>query len=1598
MDDVVDMATNIPSTIPAGHVAGQAPIGQANAAPALAQQHLGVRPQSPAGSQSARRWGLTNTKAFVAKQYKSVFKRGAARPEPAADIPLVPLPPANRLTMQLENGQLTTGEDDQLSHAENLLGSVLNGSSPNKGGEQYKSIADAGTPQKPAYLLTDSQDRQVHAQASTLAVTVFKSTEKGPGANPGPHPGNAHLAQITGVHTGPGDQAWRIHDKKLYALHGDTWQEQADSPALKSLHSTGAGDVFGIDNDGKVFSLTDLQTALPFTHKVTALSRSPEGNLVGLTQGKKAFYLERLDAGAQTYGKAVHGFRFLDMGPTPPNARQGDTPASLAIKDDTLFITSAFGKLMHAPLTDNLSQGQGAPDNSLAQAFGDDALNGLLPDKTMAFGGTLKLEEKPSSGTLQRALGEHTYGELFTDENNNVLAKIKDQRGTEHSGSYDHNTNEFKPGWNMSQALVMDRQQGLPALTPKAHEQIPLPRGNIARVGNDLLTEDARTGKWKKSSEKDIKHLQAGQDGFAYLVDKDGTLKQLNVAPKATAHELEGGVDLALPGRGVEAKGAVMRGAELPDGKKIEKVAVQNDQNYMTLSEGILRLHDQNGPRAQLPNPPGTGPIDAMSTGGKDFFVLQGQQIFKLSGAGDSSKIVNSNRQWDPLPANTDFANKTIEDLRPTHDGKLSAVVDGEHFELDGGTWSASAAKAPSTRIAHEHFDQLAARAPDFTRGRFNTAVNVLGKGSLETFKPKAFAPNSIMRNAVTSHLASTGIFTKPVDTIKHAWSGREGLKPVYESETRVMSDLQNLANLARVEPAKTSVATRLSNPALVNSPSPQVKELAELHTWFNQTVIDDTYKTLRSMAEDQGALLANGDLDPAFKASKRPQHDLLQDISNTMRHAGLTNDQPLNALLSKLAFHGFSIPQRVTPSANSTRKKGDDFQLVKARLALNAKIFSDISSSADRLVKTRPTLDGAIGAIAEDLAEVHNTRYNANPIKGFTDAGFRNYTTLESSYDATKSLLKYVRKDNHPVKRNLLDGLQTPPAQLTENLTHALRDLEPRESLKINRNYGGGITGGVTGPAGEAFVGFRGSIDPERTYGMTFTRFDRGLKVSMNKEGAATGTASFGFGGGFSDTHTTPGDSHKNIQSNSSWLGGSLDGKYKYSDNTALSFFIRDDELDAFMADLMDTPVHSSKTSAATAAAATPTITPMALMNRGVEQEVRTGEKHNFDLELNANVESRTNKGQTDAEPVTGFMRFGVGLLANAALLSAEKERVTGRGNDGLRTDIRSSNRVRVLEKGSVAGYARLFSTLFTSRPDNLFIAGGAPIGVTASLSFDRKTGKSYDVRFKTALPLIPSDLKTLEGSLEKAFPDMRKSVTEGKSPEQRLASLKDRYTAKAPGTNDAQYAALTSLDQLDRQNTAYLKKTSLMSTMDMVVKHNDVQRIDKASLLKRLLHKDANPGNAEIINGFMNNDRQLKPLLQALQSTKGTTRAEIKLEVKDDIKKRIEDGALDGTLSDTDLKALLADRDNLRIKSISVFRTAAKDESLGVPLPYVSFKSASNLTIERLEGEVTFEYGQHPDMPKKFTLDGKQADNGNDNVAAKKMGSADNGEYVSS
>ncbi|WP_167355822.1 AvrE-family type 3 secretion system effector [Pseudomonas graminis] len=1530
---------------------------------------------------------------------------------PTPSAPTAAQPPANaltpRLSMALHNQRLTFGGTDQPTPTERLLEGILS-----KHDQRYQDLAPLNQDaQKAEYLMVDSQNRLLHAHASDIAISLFKSSEnRVASASDGKKmamPTDAHRAQITGVHKDANNTAWRIHENKLYALHGGQWQENTQGATLKTLHNIGGGNLFGLNDGGKVYELSDLTKPLDFTEKVTALGRSTAGALMALSENASGNQLLQLRNGL---GADRHD-AFPLITPTGTDNDAAMKAKSVALIGDRLLATTASGELLEAHL----------PTAEAQQ-------NNLLVNE-------LTLQKVRPSPALQTAFGHHTVSGFFHDEKNLLHATVKDQQGVEHSASWDQAKQDFVPGWVMA-PLVMDRQHGLPVLTPDAATQIQLPRGKIAlyeqkrssrvqaprgeyvrpldkrlvhnppveelkeTIEKTLLVQDPRTDEWKKTSEKDIKALQAGQDGFAYLIDKDGKLKQLKVAPQAAAHEMGRGADLALQGRGTEAKGTALRGAE---GVVADKLAVQNDQNFMTLSGGKLRLHDQNGERAVLPQPPGTGDIQAISTGGKHWFALRGGAVFQLSGDEANARRLNPQRTWQAVQGPTTPPGTVLQDLRPNHDGRLLATTSAGEFVKTATGWEAATPAPARPSNDHAAFNRLAAAEPEtLRRGSAKVTVNVMGSNNIESMKAKQYAPASLRQNYLTSHLSLTGAVKVPADSLQHAWKGREGLKPIYTEETALLRELSTRAAAATGAATGTPprpMAARINE--LAPRLSPESSELAELFNWFQTSVTEDLQKTLRELAQDEGALLKNGAINPAFQGKPR-NNDMLPQVASVLRDSGIDNAHELGKLLTKLKNAHFTLERRNTQSPlDGSRTQGDNQALLRARLALDVKVLNDISAALDGFaneVKKPGAKD--FDTIATALATLHNDAYEGSPVKRYTDAGFRDHASLEASYDATKNLLKHLRKDNHPLKRNVLQGLQTPAgpnnAAVMLALTEALQNLEPRESLKLNRNYGGGVTGGVAGPAEPAFLGFRGNIDPERTYGLTFTRFDRGLKVSMSREGAISGTGSFGFGGGKSDTKTTPGDSHANLQTNGGWFGGSLDAKYKYANSTALSFFIRDDEIDDFMIDLMQTQLASSKRPAQGG------LKPMALMDRGVEKEVRTTGKHAFDLDAGVNLESRTNKGRTDAEPVAGFMRFGAGLLGTVSLLSAERERTEGHGSDGLHADVYSSNRARFLEKGSVTGYARMFSTVFTSRPSNLFVAGGAPLGVSATLAFDNKTGKSYDVRFKHALPLRTADVKTLGDTLEKAFPGMSKNPSPaGKAPEKVLQDLKNKYLKATSDENDAQYAARQSLRQLDRQNTAASQGSSLMSLMDMVVKHNNVNRLDQAAPSKRqidrvkqMLGRDCNPGNAERIHEMMSADPQLKGLLDAMKDSKGTTRAEIKLEVRDDVKERIEDGALSGRLTDAMLKDILGDKNNLRIKSIAVFRTAAKEDAFGTPFPFVSFKSGSALSIERLMGEVTFDYGPDQRNPKKATADGAIADRG-DSQPAHELGQAGNGAF---
>lgn len=1495
----------------------------------------------------------------------SVFRRHDGPQQPAAGqnpgVALQPLDPLTRLDLAV-NAQGRVEVSDKgliggLDNEQRLLSEILN-----KPGQSFTK--------HPGGQLIDGQGFAVRADASAHTVHAYVASRphRTGGVAPAIPFDKGHLAQKSGIFEGAGRDVWTLHDKQLFRFGGDAGWHAAGVPdghegKFKSLSLDG-GDVHALDETGVVWKLGDGQpTRVMFAHPVSATAVRDD-ELLGVSSHDGAVHLEEPE------GRSTE----LTLNGAPLGEKKADKPSAIGVAGPHLLMVDGGGRLYKG----RLPTGDQWPD-------------------------TLNLQPHAARELAVAEFGKLTFSGLFNDQAGNLNARFKDAHGKEHTAQWDATKGDFVPGWNLSQSTAVVRQKNLPALVPDPHEVIHLDGGSVAHKNGQLLVNDPRTDAWSKGSESDLQDLHQGNDGFAYVVDKEGAVKRLAVQAQALSRTMGSGPDLTT-GHGTEVKaGATLRGAH---DVVAEKIAVLNDDRYVTLSDGHLRSHDQKGTRQALPPLPGFGDdetlgipdphevdqrhIQDMTIAGGDLYVLKAGALFRMEakhwqGGKEGLGVHHQDESaWALVEPNLP-AGVSLDSIRTAPGGAL-LVKHGDteqQLKADGTLTAAPAQPAKLTR-QHDLHQRLAEREHalgGFTRhGNLKVNAAVLGRANMETVTPKEATPGPF--NYLRSHLRLGSGLRKPFDKATHVFKGRKGLADVYQNESDMLARLDQrwrMRPTARVPAMSARLEQIRGNGAFINNPKADL--LTDVIEKATQAVTEDTERLLRSLAQDHGVLNSDGQDNPAFTPSKPVANDMVAGLAHSLAVSGVT-DTPLNALLEQLTSQRFQVGHR---KPEGDRDRGDAQGLVKARLALNADVLFQLNQQLDLLTaaaREGNTSNALLDGVANTLEQTYAKEYANAPLKKYTDAGFRSHTELEASYDASKTMLKYFRDEKHPMTQNLRAGMDVPPERMSEELSTALRQLKPRENLKISRNYAGNVNAGVSGPVtGAAYLGGRVNVEPERTYGLTFTRYERGLKVSMNRDGAVAGGGNIGFGAGFADHAAPKQDTSANLIQNGSWMGVSADLKYKYTQSNALSFFVRDEDIEGFVRDLTSTPLQKSGDAQGAVASR---LHPLSFLDESSEQELRIGTKHNADVDLNLGAEYRLNAGQIGAKPVKGFMRLSAGAVGTANLASYERERVKGRGSDGLRTDIRTDNRVRFLEKGGATAYARLFDAAFSSQPNHVFLSGGVPTGVTASVVVENKTGKAFDIRFKDTLPLLPAETKALASTLEKAFPLIDAPDLSGKDAKAQLDALASTYAAvtipPAEPLTNAQYAALNSLSQTQRQDKAADQNTRLMTTMDFTTKQSNVNRIDRASNSKRAtdpvrawLGGTTNSGNAERIAGLMNQDPQLAGLIKELQDRKGTTRAEIKLEVTDDAKAEIDQMAIAGTLNDAALKQILDDEQNLRIKSISVFRNAAKEDSFTLPGVWTNFRSGSNLSVERLRGEITFDYAEAQQSPVGYKLEGQ-------------------------
>ncbi|MFJ3487331.1 AvrE-family type 3 secretion system effector [Pseudomonas sp. NPDC090202] len=1493
----------------------------------------------------------------------SIMGRQGVRPPdegPNAGAELQPLGPRRNIGMSIGGGgrvELTDrSEGGRLGNEQRLLDEILN-----KPGQSFERYQRDGR-------LIDRQGFTVKADAAGHSVYAFVSSRPHraeTGAQPVGVFDRTHQGQKSGIFQSADGQAWTLHDKRLYRFDdAGSWQADAlpegHDGKFKALTQKG-DDVFAMDEQGSVWQLGGATPAqVPFAHPVSAIAAQGE-HWLGVAAHGDSFHLHESGANGRATELTVGGRQIGDA--------KADKPSAIGLAGRHLLMIDGGGRL-HI---------------------------GAFPHRSQ-WPAQLNLRAHAAERLATEGFGQMTFSALFNDLEGNLHARFKDGHGKEHTAQWNPALGDFESGWNLSQSTAVVKQNGLPAITPDAHERIHLDGGSVAQKDGQLLVHDPRTGAWGKGSEADLQDLHQGNDGFAYIVSKEGAVKRLAVQAQALSRTLGSGPDLTV-GHGTEAKaGATLRGAH---DVVAEKLAVLNDDRYVTLSDGHLRTHDQRGTVQELPPLPGLGDyetlgipdphdvdqrhIQDLSIADGNLYVLKAGTLYRMDAGhwqgGKQGVGVHHQDQsaWTPidLPGGV-----TPESIRTSTHGELLVRHGGTEQRLEAdGSLGAATADNPRLTTQHALHERLAEREQTLgslaRHGNLKVGASVFGRNGMETVKPKEAAPTSLQY--VKSHVRLKAALQKPFDKATHAIKGRQGLADVYQQEADLLTrlDQRRRLNATGVPAMATHLAEIRGNARFAMNP--KVELLTDVIEQVSKSVTEDTERVLRSLAQDHGAVGSNGQVNPDYRPAKPVANDLLFKLEHSLAASGVAGSG-LNRLLGELRTQRFQVGHR---DPQKGRDAGDPQALAKARLALNADVLFQLKQQLELLSRASRegnTSESLLDGMANTLEQTYAKGYLDDPLRKYTDAGFRSHRELEASYDASKTLLKYFRDPKHPLTQNLRVGMDVAPARIGEELTTALRQLKPRENLKISRNYAGNVNGGVSGAVtGPAYLGGRFNLEPERTYGLTFTRYERGLKVAINRDGAFGGGGNVGFGAGIADHQAPKQETTANLLQNSSWFGISADLKYKYTQSNAMSFFVRDEDIEAFVQNLVSTPLQKS---GETERAVTDRMHPLDFLDDSTEQELRTGSKHNADLDLNLGAEYRLNDGQIGAQPVKGFMRFSAGATGNANLASFERERVQGRGSDGLRTDIRTDNRVRFLEKGGVTAYARLFDAAFSSQPNHVFISGGVPLGVSVNVALDNKTGKAFDVRFKDTLPVLTAETKALASSLEKAFPLIAAPDLAGQNARQQLATLEGAYNTAAPASplSNAQYSALNSLRQTQRQDQAAQQNTRLMTTMDFITKQSNVNRIDHASYSKRAtdpvrqwLSGHTNPGNAEKVAAFMAQDAQLSGLIKELQNRNGATRAEIKMEVTDDAKTRIDREAIAGSLNDASLKQILGDPQNLRIKSISVFRNAGKEDAFTLPGVWVNYRSGSNLSVERLRGEITFDYAQGQHQPVGYKMEGQ-------------------------
>ncbi|NWC74165.1 AvrE-family type 3 secretion system effector [Pseudomonas sp. P7759] len=1167
----------------------------------------------------------------------------------------------------------------------------------------------------------------------------------------------------------------------------------------------------------------------------------------------------------------------------------------------------------------------GLSGNTLYGATTDGEL--VQADLRMARGQQLPMVGQPVD-SLERALkGAVRVEGFFHDDQGQLNAKVRDARQQLHSVPL-REASDLRPQWNLSDVLVKGIEKGLPLPSQQAlAAAVDLgQRGRVALDAGSLLTWDAAAQRWQDTAQPGVEHLERGLDGRAYVL-QDGQLKAVTIGKvrdpliEGASHDLAA---LPIPRPHVSVDEVLVGN----DQRRITGFAVVDGRNFVTVDQDHqLQVHHDGDARPLHASPSIDIKTLALDHVGNLYAHTRGGELFRLDRQAWQGNTASAQR-WSrvELPGR-----QPLESLRMGADHHLIGGWDKQFFQLDNASTSAMEwGPLPLTTQAPSLADTLASTQMrgQFSGGALTVSSNVMGQTREGIPLKRSFF------QGIGAHFHPLEALGQKAKGVAQHFNGRKGLESVYADDQRLH---QQLNALAQSRPVSADLNHRL---AALSEPGPR-QALAEQIRQALTQVEQSSQSSARRMGDAHGLAF---DPKPTLSRAKVNPDSTLHQLYEAFKRVSSSSQKPTAALLANFEGQGLTLP---ASKPGNKRDLDHPSALIEGDLIHHASTLKQLADLVQALDATSGYSPSALTRIEASLRDVMQTFKNS-PVHTLVSQGIASYEQAESLYGNFKLLAKDLGTPGSALHWHLsgLLGLPT-DASIKEAMTQQIQQLGSGQTLSPSRTQGKSLGLLMTEIKPIAPVEFYLGVSKSHTHGVSISRTDKGARVEISSDDMRRLAGSVGSGLTLGRGSEAVGPGLR--------VAAELTAAVAKNKGASIAFDVKEADFGKMMSIL------TGETGSV-----------YDLLALGEAHTAGKSSKVSSDVNVDALAQLRLMYNpQEDIAELDSVIRAGVGGVASLNLFHKDTNQSAARTETG--TSHSTATHTQFLRQGGVGANIAPFNTLALVRAES---GGPSMIGfalpdLSVMVKFDRGVSQAFNFAFKHPQPVSQSQVDELKHSVSLYSPTFRRELASTELSEgtvdQQLATLQ-QFLATHPSLAtkpDAYHAISQSLDKLmNQQNLARNGLRQLASV------ESSVTRVGLRDDGRHAWLDDVAPANKAAIEQWMKDDPQFAQVLDQLQRGEGTS-ITLGMEIKPEVLRAIERSHLAGESTEPLIKRALSDRNNLRVKHMSLGYTATQSHGMSIPaMTNLSFSSSAGLSHSQKLVNADLEYGQDPDKPLRMNL----------------------------